>query len=289
MTSAVKDVVTSFSEETPDDDVGAAATFQPSWVEVVSRSKRKRIKKQEKNVLIIKSNGDESAVERKEEVGQALNEIDIIDSKFTNAGKIIVNFETEEEKNKAEERLRVLEGVSVTHNKMMFPKIVLCNVDKDVQRDGLIEELIERNHFLSTIDDVKDKMKVIFDKPAAGNTINYFIKCDPEVRRIIRTNGNLLKLQWGRHEVYDRYYALMCFHCLKFGHKKINCPAKQKHEPPKCYKCAGTHEGYTCRTENRKCANCLAVKLPADHSVNSTTCPYFTDELLRIKNNTDHG
>ena len=288
VSAAVHNAVTAVSSEMVAE--GEEGSDSPlSWVEAVSKGRRKKIKKQQKKLLIIKSNDDESVIDRKDEVGQALDEVQILDSKFTKAGKIVINFETDEARKKAEDRLQELEGVTVTHRQKMQPKIILCNVGKEEKRETLIEQLIERNNFLTSIMDIKDKMKVIFDKPASGKTTHYIIKCDPEVRRLIHNNGDKLNLKWGRHSVYDRYYALMCFYCLKYGHKKDKCPAKINNERPKCFKCAEAHEGHSCQAIERKCGNCRTVKRYDDHSVSSTACPILAAELMRIRENTDHG
>ena len=256
---------------------------------MVTKGRRKKIKQQQKKLLIIKSNDDENVTNKKDEVGRALDDVQILDSKFTKAGKIVINFETDEARKLAEDKLQELGNISVIHGKKLQPKLMLCNVGEEEKRETLIEHLIERNDFLSTITEIKDKMKVIFEKPAAGGTTHYIIKCDPEVRGLIHSKGDKLCLKWGRHSVYDRYHALMCFYCLKFGHKKDKCSAKTKNEHPKCFKCAEAHDGHSCRSTERKCANCRAVKRHDDHSVSSVTCPIFAAELTRIRDNTDHG
>lgn len=289
VTAAVHEAVTAASEA-----VGQAGNEEEvdsslSWVDVVTKGRRKKMKQQQKKLLIIKSNDDENATDRKDEVGRALDDVQILDSKFTKAGKIVINFETDEARKRAEDKLQELGNISVTHGKKLQPKLMLCNVGKEEKRETLIEHLIERNDFLSTITEIKDKMKVIFEKPAAGGSTHYIIKCDPEVRGLIHSKGDKLCLKWGRHSVYDRYHALMCFYCLKFGHKKDKCPAKTKNEHPKCFKCAEAHDGHSCRSTERKCANCRTVKRHDDHSVSSVMCPIFAAELTRIRDNTDHG
>lgn len=81
----------------------------------------------------------------------------------------------------------------------------------------------------------------------------------------------------------------MCYYCLKFGHIIDKCTAKQKGEGATCYKCAGEHEGNSCRSASRKCSTCAKAKRPDNHSVTSTACPGMMAELRRIEENTDHG
>lgn len=288
VTTAVHEAVIAASEAVGQGDNEDELDSPLPWVDVVTKGRRKKMK-QEKKLLIIKSEDQASATARKDEVGQALDDVQVLDSKFTKAGKIVVNFETDEARKMAEDKLKAVGNISVSYGKKLHPKFMLCNVGEEEKRETLIEHLVERNDFLSTIPEVKDKMKVLFQKPAAGGTFHYIIKCDPEVRGLIHRMGDKLCLKWGRHKIYDRYHALICFFCLKFGHKADKCPAKANHEHPKCYKCAEAHDGYSCRSTERKCANCRAVKRHDDHSVTGLSCPIFAAELTRIRDSTDHG
>lgn len=54
--------------------------------------------------------------------------------------------------------------------KKILPKIMLCNVSKEEDKEELLTKLIEKNECLQTIEGVKEKMKLLFEKPAAGGT-----------------------------------------------------------------------------------------------------------------------
>ncbi len=122
-------------------------------------------------------------------------------------------------------------------------------------------------------------------------TVHYIIRCDPDVRASIHRHGDMLRLEWGRYKVRDRYHALVCFHCQRFGHTKTNCSYKEDGENPKCPKCAGEHEMKECKADFKKCINCVRVNRSGeiDHTVNDHCCPIMVSELLRVKENTDHG
>lgn len=259
------------------------------WSEVVSRGKKKKNKNNNKNLLVVKASDNGSATDKKNQVREALSDVQIQDSKFTAGGNIIMNFETETVRDKASEKLKHVENVNVTQVKRLLPKIMICNVHKEEDKSKIVDLLIEWNEYLQTIDNIKDKISIVFSKPAAGETVHYIMKCNPEVRAIIHYHHDKLKLQWGVYDVRDRYHALMCYYCLKYGHKKDKCSAMTMGDNPVCYKCAGNHEGYNCHETIRKCINCVKAKRQNDHSVSSTYCPFFAAELQRIRNNTDHG
>ena len=81
---------------------------------------------------------------------------------------------------------------------------------------------------------MQNKISYIFDKPAAGGTRHYVFKCDPEIRKLIRRNGDSVNLQWGRYSVRDRYLVTTCFYCQGYGHIERNCRVKENGEDPIC-------------------------------------------------------
>lgn len=283
VTSAVEEAVSAQTGRENDDD-GAGAR----WAEVVSRGRKRKEGQKNKNLLILKAGGNEKAVDKKKKVEEALSDVQILDSRFTSKGNIVMNFESEEGRAEAQNKLHGVDNLNVSCGRRLNPKIMICNVAQVEDGDSIIDTVIERND-LSVIDGVKDKMSVIFHKPAAGGTVHYVLKCDPEVRAFIHRKNDKLKLKWGVYQVRDRYHALMCYHCLKFGHKMGNCQAKANGLAPHCYKCAGKHEGRTCRSDVRKCLNCNMAKRRDDHGVSSLTCPIFAAEINRIRLSTDHG
>ncbi|KAK3864367.1 hypothetical protein Pcinc_003170 [Petrolisthes cinctipes] len=86
VTAAVHEAVTAASEA-----VGQAGNEEEvdsslTWVDVVAKGRRKKMKQKQKKLLIIKSNDDENATAKKDEVGRALDDVQILDSRFTKAG-----------------------------------------------------------------------------------------------------------------------------------------------------------------------------------------------------------
>lgn len=285
---ALTDGVTQAVEEAVSAQAGQVEERSMSWSEVVSRNSKRKSAQKNKNLLIIKAKGSEKAVDMKKEVEELLSDVQIMDSKFTNKGNIVINLESEEMKNAAQNKLHEVGNLIVSNGKRFDPKIMVCNVARNEDKESLIEDIIVRNE-LESIDGVMNKMKIVSERPAAGGTVHYVLKCDPEVRARIHGMNDKLKLRWGVHQVYDRYFPLLCYHCLKFGHKSDGCQSRVKGHAPNCYKCAGQHEGRSCQSDVRKCFNCAASKRQSDHSVSSLSCPIFNSEVNRIRLNTNHG
>ena len=69
----------------------------------------------------------------------------IVDAKFKQTGEVILNFESEHQRDEAAAKVEKLENLSANKTKMLFPKIMICNVSKEENRDDIVQTIIERN------------------------------------------------------------------------------------------------------------------------------------------------
>ena len=261
------------------------SSFSPSFPPIKSYASVSK-----KHLLIVKSTVDsQKATEKKSEISNALQGLQIVDTKFKQSnGNVILNFETQEQRDLAVQKVGELENLSVKKAKKLLPKIMICNVSTEERKENLVHTMIQRNEYLQSIDDVTKKIELVFVKDAAGETKHYILKCHPEVRGLIFKNGDRIKLEWGVYKVRARYFATICYHCCKYGHVSDNCPNKDK--DPQCRKCAENHSSRDCSSDVKKCVNCLrAGKSDVNHSANDLCCPILTAEIAKIKNMTDHG
>lgn len=261
-----------------------------SWVDVVKRKKKKTEKK---NLLVVKST-DESkkVVDKKKEVAQALDGTQIVDTRFTQKGDIVMNFEDEKKRDEAVQKLGNVSDVITSNVRKLKPKIMICNVNREEESgDKIIENLVDRNGCLQGITDARSKMELMFSKPASGGTMHYVIKCDPEIRELIRKNQDQVKLEWGVYYVRDRYMVTACYHCQRFGHITSRCASLTKGEDPVCAKCAGNHKTKDCQSAEKKCINCMRFKKSdCRHAATEMGhCHVLQDEIGRVKRLTENG
>lgn len=292
----VKESVSSVSEAfdtlfTDSVSGGEVGRNPDSWVDVV---KKKRKKKSENNLLCVKaSSDDEKAVNSKKEISQALSGVQIKDARFTTNGHIVMNFDNENVREMAAEKLKEVSKVTTNNVRKLKPKIMICNIhdeEYDGDKDSFIKDLVDRNEHLQSIENITEKIDLLFVKPAAGGTKHCILKCDPEVRAQFSKLHDKVKLKWGVYKVRDRYHALSCYHCQRYGHVSDKCKDKAEGVSPRCRKCAGEHDSRDCKAQEKKCINCVRYKKePFNHSVNEDCCPVFVAELQRIMNCTDHG
>ena len=242
-----------------------------------------------KNLLVVQSTvNTQKATEKKNEICDALEGLQIVDSMFKQSGNVILNFETEQQRDEAAAKVGLLDNLSATKTKKFFPKIMICNVSTEEDKDDLMQTIIKRNDYLRTIEGIENKMNLVFEKEAAGRTKHYILKCHPDVRALINRNRDEIKLDWGVYKVRSRYFATMCYHCLNYGHVQGKCPNKD--DGPCCRKCAGDHPVNSCTSIVKKCKNCVrAGKDDVNHSASEMCCPVLNAEIARIREKTDHG
>ena len=170
----------------------------------------------------------------------------------------------------------------------LHPKFIICNVSVE-EEDDVVNSLILKNHWLSSIEGIKNKINLLFDKPANGGTKHFIIKCHPEVRKAIHENGDRVRLSWGSYRIRDRYHVTTCYHCQRYGHIAEKC--KFKNDEKICAKCSENHETKSCNSERSfKCINCVRQKRPETaHRVNDRCCKALDAEILKMTAITDHG
>ena len=169
------------------------------------------------------------------------------------------------------------------------PKIMICNVFSIEDKESVVEDLIEKNEYLQQVDDINNKIELVFEKRAAGDSKHFILKCAPEVRALIFKIGkDNVRLRWGQYTVRSRYFATMCYHCSNFGHIKDKCPDASR--PPCCSRCAGSHTLRNCSSETKKCINCEKNgRSDVNHAASELCCPIMTAVIGKIRDMTDHG
>ncbi|KAK3895042.1 hypothetical protein Pcinc_001210 [Petrolisthes cinctipes] len=122
---ALTDRVTLAVEEAVSAQSGQVEKDGMNWADLVSRSRKRKRTQKNKNLLIIKAKGSEKAVDMKKEVEELLSDVQIMDSKFTNKGNIVINLESEEKRNAAQNKLHEVGNLIVSNGKRWDPKIMV--------------------------------------------------------------------------------------------------------------------------------------------------------------------
>ena len=141
-----------------------------------------------KNLLVVKSTDkDNNVASRKAELAKVLKEVPVVDTRFTSGGNAVMKFASESEHQVAASKIsNGLKNFEMNFTKKLQPKIMICNVSKEESKEDIVEYLVTKNAYLQSVANVHDKLKLVFDKPANGNTVHYILRCAPDVRALIR-------------------------------------------------------------------------------------------------------
>ena len=152
-----------------------------------------------------------------------LKNIPVVNTKLTSGGNVVMNFANESEREMAAARIRSgIKDVDTQVTKKFHPKIMICNVSKEENKTDVIDYLIAENSYLQSVVEVQEKVKLIFDKPAAGDTVHYILRCSPDVRELTHKHGEVVCLKWGRYSVRDRYHVFNCYYCQSTRRRIVN-------------------------------------------------------------------
>ena len=248
-----------------------------------------------KNLLVVKSSTPGTKIlEKKKQISNALRGIPKANTSVSSSEEnMTLNFHSAADRDRAAAILQeqVSDTVARSVSKLK-PKITICNVNKLEDKDEIVSTLIENNAYLQAIDNVQEKIKVVFWREAAFSTINYIVRCEPEVRNAIQNNGDIVYLEWARYKVRDRYHVLTCYHCQHYGHKAQDC--KEKDKVAKCAICAGDHDTRACQHGNdsakHSCINCIRQSRPeTGHKVNAKCCLSLEAQVKKLASKTDNG
>lgn len=99
-----------------------------------------------KYLLVAKSSDKAcSVVNRKDELAGVLKDIPVVNTRFTSGGNIIMNFASEAERENAARRIDSgMENIEMTFTKKMWPKIMICNVSKEENKDDILDYLVAK-------------------------------------------------------------------------------------------------------------------------------------------------
>ena len=179
--------------------------------------------------------------------------------------------------------------------KKLDPKLTIFNIDPDVaDGDQLLEELLEKNQSIRTLN-VNKQMKVVFYNKSERYAV---IQVSPAIRESIRQNGDYVHLDLGSHQVKDRIHVIQCYHCQEFGHMAGKVYCKSKDKDPVCFYCAGNHSSKDCKSRKERkvnkirCHNCAKSRNSTDkaaantHKASDTLCPFYIRERVRVMSRT---
>ena len=102
--------------------------------------------KKDRTLLVVKSTEKDSTLtQRKEELACVLKDVPVVDTKFTTKGNVVMNFASETERTLAVEKITAeMKDTEMRLAKKLSPKIMICNVSKEENKEEVIDYWIEK-------------------------------------------------------------------------------------------------------------------------------------------------
>ena len=206
-------------------------------------------------------------------------------------GKGILFFPTKDLRDKAATNLGDIYKIeSQDRNlKTLYPKLKINGIRKEdfqkLDKKSLREAIISKNPGV--------KQAVMADE----NFCYAIIKVDPDIKKVLFSQGNKVYIGMSSCRVTNRYHIVQCYKCQEFHHKKgsPNCTLKDS-EKVVCLYCSSDHLSKTCpnkrKTELLKCNNCFLSKDAnirsncIGHTTITSTCPILQNALKSTVNRT---
>lgn len=190
--------------------------------------------------------------------------------------KVIIGYNTEEERRKAKERIQETEKELIIEEvKNKDPLLVAYGVLK-IHKDEEVLKAIRTNNkeIFRDLNKTDDRMEVKYKKRARNpHTHHVVLKVSPVIWKRAIEKGTL-HIDIQPIKVSDQSPLVQCTQCLGYGHSKKFC----KEAEPSCSHCGGSHLSVEC--EDRMagitpcCRNCRKANLlNVEHNAFNRDCP----------------
>lgn len=263
----------------------------PTYAGVAGSGSRGALEKRTlHSVVVTSSNEEDSGEEVLDKVRKAIDAkegwIKVEKVRKAKDRKVIMGFETTEERDKVKERLRK-NGASLTveevKNKdpmLILKSVLLVNTDEDVLKAFRNQNQDVFHGLSGGMAKVEIKYRRRTRNPHTGHIV---LSVSPDIWKRVTAKGYVhIDLQRIRAE--DQTPLMQCTRCLGFGHSKKYC----EQSVDMCSHCGGPHLRSECADfitgVPPKCQNCTKAKLgDADHNAFSFECPTRRkwDEIAR--------
>jgi len=207
----------------------------------------------------------------------------IVGASSTSKGDVIINFKKDNDIDTIVKELEKSDkdifNNRVTTIKPILPKVSITNIPMyyDLSNFSNIKtDIINSNPYLaSEISKPNFVFEPLFKYSTKKHTQTIIVKCSSEIRSLIKSNCDELKLKSIVCKIFDHFHIKICSKCGKIGHLKNVCESQLT----KCTFCSKDHCFKECPVKNDpakySCINCTSNKncYSSNHSCFSYTCP----------------
>lgn len=165
-------------------------------------------------------------------------------------------------------------GLVATEARQRNPRLAIYGLERTLTKDQLTEDFYVQNfRSTSSKEDYLRNFRLLYQ---IGNKdhprTTWVAEVSPPVRKQLLEQSRIYR-GWASYRVEDYCGVTRCYRCHRYGHLARNCRSAET-----CGHCGA--EGHGIRTcpatsEAPKCANCMRLKKPHDHSVVDKCCGVY--------------
>lgn len=189
-----------------------------NYVQIVKKNISANTSAQIKNVLTTKSGSV---------IVKCLNKQDVARTKAVLAEKLGDNYEVEQEK-------------------MSAPKIKIYDVDSDMDKDELIEDISNRNNAF-----FDGNFKIVADFTNGKKKRSIILEVSSNIYLSVMST-RVIFVGHKSCRVFDAFNLSLCYNCGRANHSHKKC-----NNDVVCLICAGSHHTRKCTSTTKKCINCV--------------------------------
>lgn len=180
-------------------------------------------------------------------------------------------------------------GLKAERPKKQKPLIMIYDIEKDMNKDDIVEDLILKNMDIDKNDaryvETQEEIKIVhMFKIRNTDRNNVLIETNAVIYNKL-INKDRVYIGWRTHRVREYINLTRCYRCYGYGHAAKNCRLKSQ----LCEKCG--EEGHVkdkCREESPTCINCKRNRRKdIKHQVKSPTCPVYIRQVQTYKDRID--
>lgn len=171
--------------------------------------------------------------------------------------------------------------------KIKSPRLRVTNIDTEIPKDEILNELIKHNVELTYAD---MRLITVIHRNYKNHSYNdVVIELKSDTYKSVLDHGNL-RLPWRECRVFEHLHLNRCYKCCGFSHKSDKCKQEQK-----CSRCAGPHKYSECKNTNVCCVNCkfandkYKMNIDTNHHTFSKECPTFKRRITALVNKIEYN
>ena len=159
----------------------------------------------------------------------------------------------------------------------------------NAKREHLLKKIIKQNKIPQ---EHNNKFELVYTTKVRRGSFNVIIETDPKTFNFLISKEekvNEVHVGWRNCKIYEHMRIRRCFKCGGYNHFSRDCKEKIS-----CVSCSGEHESRECRSNFKKCINCIRanekynLNLDINHAAIDRECKCYLKIVETLKTKTKY-